>query len=162
MFVMNKSSVAKDLMSSDVAWVDADMSILDVARFLDENRIHGAPVVGADGTLCGVVSTTDIVRALTEEAMSVTHQTWFGTLDNDDSGFALDLDEVESTNRTIPVTEIMSHELVTVAETTPVRNVARVMLDEGVQRVIVIDTDDKVTGIIAVSDLLRLVAGTNA
>jgi CBS domain-containing protein len=52
-----------ELMHRDPVVVAADAPLSEAARLLDEHRVHGLPVVDAEGALVGVVSQTDLVRA---------------------------------------------------------------------------------------------------
>jgi len=52
-----------ELMHAGPIVVRADASLAEAARLLDDNRIHGLPVVDGLGALVGVLSQTDLVRA---------------------------------------------------------------------------------------------------
>ena len=52
----------KDIMTCNVLTARADWSLDQLAEFLVENYISGAPVISEDEELSGVVSLTDIVR----------------------------------------------------------------------------------------------------
>ena len=54
---------AKEVMNPDVITVRDDMTVQEVAAFLTENQISGAPVEDGEGRLVGVVSYADIARA---------------------------------------------------------------------------------------------------
>lgn len=58
---------ASDLMNPAVLTVRDDLTVRDLANFLVENEISGAPVEDGSGKLVGVVSVTDIVTALVKE-----------------------------------------------------------------------------------------------
>ncbi len=51
-----------DIMQREVLTVEADWPLDQLARFLTDNQISGAPVIAENGSLLGVVSLTDIVR----------------------------------------------------------------------------------------------------
>ena len=51
-----------EVMNPRVRTVSEDMPVRDLAEFLVENEISGAPVVDDDGRPVGVVSATDIAR----------------------------------------------------------------------------------------------------
>lgn len=53
----------RDFMHGDVVTVGPDASVREVAQTLVREAIGGVPVVDADGTVVGVVSASDIVRA---------------------------------------------------------------------------------------------------
>lgn len=64
---MNRPVTVGDLMTPDPIVIGADASLADAARLLDEQRIHGLPVVNERGSLVGVVSQTDMLRARSTE-----------------------------------------------------------------------------------------------
>jgi len=52
---------ARDIMSKDVIVLTPDMDVQEAADLLVRYRIHGAPVVDANGMLVGMVSLVDLV-----------------------------------------------------------------------------------------------------
>ena len=64
---MRKLSAA-DVMNTRVLTVRPDMTARELAGFLVENQISGAPVLDAHGKLVGVVSLTDIAESDAERA----------------------------------------------------------------------------------------------
>ena len=56
----------KDLMNPDIMTVADEMTTDELARYLIEQEISGAPVVDSQGHLIGVVSMTDIGRKMAE------------------------------------------------------------------------------------------------
>ena len=63
---MSKTRNVKDLMSPDIMTVADEMTTDELARYLTEREISGAPVVDSQGHLVGVVSLTDIGRNMAE------------------------------------------------------------------------------------------------
>ena len=53
---------AKDIMTSNVITVRPETTILEAARLLLAKRISAAPVVDAEGRLCGIISEGDLLR----------------------------------------------------------------------------------------------------
>ncbi len=51
----------REVMTAEVITASVDTSLHEVARLLIDRRISGLPVVGAEGTLVGVVSETDFL-----------------------------------------------------------------------------------------------------
>ena len=68
-----KKQLAKDIMNPDILAVGMDWSIDQLADYLIENSISGAPVISHDGKLHGVVSLTDIVRYKSIPVTSADH-----------------------------------------------------------------------------------------
>jgi CBS domain-containing protein len=149
---------AADLMNPRVLTVRQDLTVHELANVLVENEISGAPVEDRSGKLVGVVSLTDIAAALAEdeEIEGESERGDFFLSEWEDDGMSreeieeLGLDEAELT-----VAEIMTPEVFTVREDTPVSEIAEAMIQNHVHRIIV-TREDRVVGIISTSDLLGL------
>lgn len=57
-----KATTAAQVMTRGVLTVDPDWSVSELATFLEDHAISGAPVVDTRGAVLGVVSVTDIAR----------------------------------------------------------------------------------------------------
>ena len=53
--------MAKDIMTKDIVTVKPTMTVKSLAMTLIKNQISGAPVVGSNGKIIGIVSEADIV-----------------------------------------------------------------------------------------------------
>jgi len=56
----------EQVMTKDVTTVDQGDTILDVATILSKNEFHALPVT-SDGSLVGIVTTTDLVKFLIDQ-----------------------------------------------------------------------------------------------
>jgi len=65
---------ARDIMTTDVVTLTPDMSVSEAADVLVRYRIHGAPVVDADGQMIGMVSLVDLVGRVGGEVRSIMTQ----------------------------------------------------------------------------------------
>lgn len=156
---------AADLMSPDVLTVPEDMTVRDLAAFLMEHEISGAPVVDSGGRLVGVVSVIDIadLAAGAEEdedgddevAPGSFFATGFGG--GAPEGLA-DLGPFEGEEGEMRVGEIMNPEVYSVPEDATVSQVASTLLNHHIHRLLVIE-EGRVLGIITTSDLLGLLVG---
>jgi len=150
---------AKDIMNQNVLSVGMDWSIDQLADFLVENSISGAPVISENGKLTGVVSLTDIVRyrsmPATEHRDDDTHEYYIHTSELNYSN-----EEIESfhldAESLISVRDIMTPRIFTVSEKTKIRDIADVMIRGNIHRVLV-TRDETLTGIITTMDLLRII-----
>ena len=56
--------LAKEIMTAPVLCLRHDMSAAEAAKFLADHGVSGAPVVDAEGKVCGVVSEKDFLRKM--------------------------------------------------------------------------------------------------
>lgn len=61
--VLDTSDTVRDLMTTDVTGVTPDMLLGDAVRLFARGAYHSLPVV-SEGRLVGILTTTDILRAL--------------------------------------------------------------------------------------------------
>lgn len=57
----------ESLMKTDLKTIPAKSTIADAADVLSEGDIHAVPVVGDDGELVGIVTSTDLIRFLRDQ-----------------------------------------------------------------------------------------------
>jgi CBS domain-containing protein len=120
-----------------------DEDAWDAARRLFEQGQTGAPVLGADGRLVGVLSQADVAVYLRESSRHA--QDFYAEPDRDPA----------PARPSAAVGQLMSRVLVQVPEDMLLDEVERHMLRRRVQRVLVV-RDGTVVGIITAIDLLRL------
>ncbi len=115
----------RDLMTTDPACCDPDTGLQDIARMMLDNDCGAIPVV-EQGKPVGIVSDRDIaVRAVAEGR-----------------------NPLEMT-----AAEIMSAPVETVTEDTSVDDLFDLMEDKQIRRVVVVDEDGGVCGIVAQADI---------
>jgi len=56
------------IMSDDVHFVERDQDIEDAAKLFHEHRIHGLPVINNRKNLVGIISPTDILKAIPDKS----------------------------------------------------------------------------------------------
>jgi CBS domain-containing protein len=119
-----------EAMTPDPISILETASLAEAAKILDARNITGLPVVDPEGTVVGVLSQTDLVRA---RANSHLVSSWPG----------------------LPVGQIMTRPALTIACTATLEEAARVMEERRVHRLVVTDEAATPIGIISTSDLLR-------
>jgi CBS domain-containing protein len=154
---MTMTGIARDIMNPQVITVTETMDLREVAKILVEERISGAPVVDEMGTLVGVISQSDLVEYDLAVEHELTVEASFYRRPFDDAlqpqrGFRFEDLPADT------VKDVMTPYLITVAEDTPIRDVAARMASGGVHRLIVVDTDQQIRGIVSSLDVLRWIA----
>lgn len=141
---------AADLMSREVLTIPAEMSLRGAGQLLMRARVSGAPVVDEQGTVIGVLSTTDFLK------MPRAHRTRESCVCSEWQ--VLDFCAVPEDT----VTRYMTPDPVTVPATMPLTELARTMLDAHIHRVVVIDLARRPVGIVSSTDILAAVAHCSA
>lgn len=123
-------------MSHPVITIPPDMPIIDALNLMKREHIRRTPVV-KNGKLVGIVSDKDLLNASPSPATS------------------LSIWEINYYLSKITVEEIMTREVITVTEDTPIEQAARIMADNKIGGLPVM-RDGKVVGIITETDLFKL------
>jgi len=145
---------ASDVMTRDVVTVSADAPIQAVARTLLAHGISAAPVVDADGVPIGMISEGDLVAR--DETARMERRDWWLRLIAEDLPREADfLSQIGRSPRT--ARDAMAAPVVTVAEHTPLTEVAQLLSKHRIKRVPVMQAG-KMVGIVSRADLLRAMA----
>jgi CBS domain-containing protein len=116
---------------TDVYSISDDTTVHDAARYLRDRQVRSVGVVDARGTLVGVVSQSDVS------------------------------DKVAAENKCpawMRVTEIMSTGLVTVTPDQALNDCLRLMEQNGIYHLLVVDDAGAYRGMLSVTDLLTVIA----
>jgi len=142
---------AKDIMTGKVIALRPDMKIIEAAKILLDNHINGAPVVGDDLELLGILCQSDLVAQ--QKAVSV--PSLFSILDGFiPLGSIKDMDREMEKISAATVGAAMTPDPIYVTLSASVEDIAGVMVDKGFHTVPVVD-DGKVIGVIGKEDILR-------
>lgn len=146
---------AGDVMNPNVLMVPEDMTVEELASFLVEHEISGAPVVDPAGRLVGVVSVTDLALSVARGTDDRSSPDFFVR----EWGGSLSLDEIEEMRfgeeTEIRVRDIMTPSVYSVDEQTPIPEVAETLVNSHIHRLLV-TRGERVVGIVTTSDLLGL------
>lgn len=146
---------AADIMVEARVTIMPDSSLRDALDLMIEHRVSGLPVVNAMERCIGIISASDILSAEQEH-----------TADEDESlGAYFDADTHSwETIKVAPnderltdiaVLEVMSRDLVSVDDDAPLDSIARTMVENEVHRVVVLDSNQSLQGIITAFDFVR-------
>lgn len=155
-----KELVASDVMRTPVLAVRPDITVRELAAFLTENQISGAPVMDGNGRLQGMVSLSDIAQgggdegglALDESDPGASVRGWEDAATSDEMR-GLHVEGAEALVR-----DIMTPAAFVVPDDTPVSRLARTMVAGRIHRLLVV-RDQSVVGIVTSLDLLTLLSG---
>lgn len=142
---------AADIMTFGAATVRPDTAILTAARLMLQHGISGLPVVDDGERLVGVVTERDLLRRA-ETGTEQERPRWLSFL-MDPAARAENY--VHSHGR--KVSDVMTHEVESVAPETPLAEVVARMEARGFRRLPVV-RDGKVVGIVSRTNFLRVLA----
>jgi CBS domain-containing protein len=144
---------AMDVMTSEVITVDEDASVQAVAKLLAERGISAVPVVDRGNRVIGMVSEGDLLHRA--ETGTERRRSWW--LDMMASTNKLAGDYVKS--HSVKVTDVMTRDVISVTETTPVADIAVLLETNRIKRVPVV-RDGKLVGIVSRANLVRALGMT--
>jgi acetoin utilization protein AcuB len=125
-----------DRMSQPVISIPPDLPIVDALNLMKRERIRRTPIL-KDDQLIGIVSDKDLLNASPSPATSLS--VW----------------EVNYLLSKITVREVMTKNVLTVTEDTPIEEAARIMADNKIGGLPVL-REDQVVGIITETDLFKV------
>jgi CBS domain-containing protein len=138
---------AKDVMTHCLVSITPDAPIRDAIARMISHQVSGMPVIGADGTLVGMVTEGDFLRR-TEMHTEAPRRRWLELL----LGPGSDASEyVRSHGHT--VRDVMSPNPVAVGPDSPLGEVVDLMEEHAIKRIPVLE-DGRVVGIVSRADLM--------
>jgi len=148
---------ARDLMSQSVLCISQETSVRAAAHQLAQANVTGAPVLDQRGRCVGVFSQTDIVRFLDGVQAQL-----LGQPGSEQDYFAdwqvFDLDALPGES----VSGCMTRQVVTALPDATVGDLSRMMHDARIHRIVIVDDNDHVVGIVSSMDILAAVAAESA
>lgn len=124
-------------MSKHPFTVTEDTPIAQALKFMRDNKVRRLPVLNKKGELVGIVSERDLLYASPSPVTS------------------LSIYEIHYLLAQIKVGEIMTRDVITVSEYTPLEEAARIMADNKIGSLPVV-RNGKLVGIITESDLFKI------
>jgi acetoin utilization protein AcuB len=129
--------LVKNRMSHPVITVEPDMPIMEALNLMKTKKIRRLPVVDGKGNMIGIVSNEDLLDAGPSDATSLS--VW----------------EINYLVGKITVKKVMTKDVLTVNEDTPIEEAARIMVDNKVGGLPVM-SGNKLVGVITESDLFKI------
>lgn len=141
---------AKDIMTRPVITASSASTVADAVHLMLEKHISALPVIDADDTerLVGIVSEGDLMRRVRKPGSS--RRSWWLEAFGSDAGAIEEFLKLRSDH----VSDVMTRNVISVEEDTPVADIARLLEKHRIKRVPVV-YDGKVTGIVSRANLLH-------
>lgn len=129
--------LVKERMSHQVITIHPDLPMQDALNLMRKEKIRRLPVVNKQGRLIGIVSENDLLHASPSDATSLS--VW----------------ELNYLLHKTTVAQIMTKNVISISEDTPIEEAARIMADNKIGGLTVV-REDKVVGIITETDLFKI------
>ncbi len=139
---------AEDVMTRNVISIDPDATVLQAARIMLQHRISGLPVVSKDGKLVGIISEGDFLRRR-ETKTEHRRSRWLEFLMGP-GRVAVEYSHSHGSK----VSEVMTTEVETVNDVTPLEDIVELMERRRIKRVPVM-CGSEVVGIVTRSNLMH-------
>ncbi len=148
----NEELTARDIMSIKVITVEPNTSIEELSEILIKNKISGVPVINENQEIVGIVTEADIIVKDT----NLHFPRYFKLLDG--------IIYLESLNKfrenlkkhlATKVEDIMTKKVKTITQDVPVSKIAEIMLKNKINRLPVVDKENKVIGIVTRADIVK-------
>ncbi|MEA3334305.1 MAG: CBS and ACT domain-containing protein [Chloroflexota bacterium] len=127
----------RDRMNANPVTVTRDLPFQEALQLMRENKVRRLPVVDKKGRLVGIVSERDLLYASPSPASSLS--VW----------------ELQYLLSKIDVGELMTKNVVSVSPNTPIEDAARLMVDNRIGGLPVIDDSRQVVGVITETDIFK-------
>ncbi len=148
---------AGDLMTRAVISVGSETPLLDVYRLFVTEQIHAAPVIDEEERLIGVVSSSDLLRAIDEERDTalVASDYLRELLEFSGPDWGEGLTDFQDRLAQRTVADVMTTGAITVQTDTPISAAARILRENGIHRAWV-EEKGRLCGVLSTFDLLPL------
>lgn len=131
---------ARDIMTPRPATVAASAPLTQVAETMTRRRLKRLPVVGEGGALAGTLSRVDLLRTVSGLSGSEEAEPGLAGLSGD-----------------MPLSRVMRRDVPAVHPETPLSEVMQAVVSTRLNRVLVVDSEQRVVGIITDAELLERV-----
>jgi acetoin utilization protein AcuB len=128
----SKDLLASDVMSSPVLTLFENSTLKEALEFVKLKRFRHVPVVNGENKLSGILSDRDFFK------------------------FQYETEERDKLSQT-KITELIKSRVLTASPDTKISEIARIMFDERIGAMPVLDSEENIVGMITRSDILRTI-----
>jgi CBS domain-containing protein len=152
--------VAADAMQRDVVTVAPDNTLREALSLMTENHVTGLPVMDDSSRCVGLITSSDILSYEQDNDGGSNEDRTADIYDPESQQWeavpisAFGLEKFGD----VPVSDVMTRDLIWVKRDTPLKDVARRMINEQVHRVLVMDASSRLYGILSAYDFVRVAA----
>lgn len=150
---MPRNTPVSQVMTTEVLTFHPEENIGDAMSTMVERGIDGAPVIGADRNVIGMLTTGDLIVQETNVHLPTVISLFGASIELPSSRKHFEEDLRKSLGLT--VREVMEEEVATISPDDTIEQAAFVMYDRQVSRLPVVDADGGLVGIVARVDILR-------
>lgn len=143
---------ARDVMTTRIISVGTRCTVGEVADVLSVHGVSAVPVVEEDGRLVGIVSEGDLVRRA-EIGTTARPRSWWINLFRNGAALAAEYTRGHSTR----IADVMTRDVDTVAEDTPLAEIAGLLEEKRIKRIPVMRSG-RIVGIVSRANLVRALA----
>ena len=151
---LSRAVTAAEIMTTDVVTVKPDTPVAEVAAAMGKRGVSGVPVVDAGQKVVGVISEKDFLTRMgvqdAKNFMSLVANCLMTK-----GCMALPI-------KVALAQDIMSAPAVTVAPDTPVKDIAALLTQQGINRVAVTDPAGRLLGLVSRGDIVKATMGRGA
>jgi CBS domain-containing protein len=149
-----EAQTVTDAMSREVFAAKTGTSLDALARLFSSRYVSGVPVIDDEGKPIGVVSHTDLVDPDRRRGPALGDARCFRI-----AGGACEAIDCGPVARPGVVADVMMAFVVAVPEPTPLREAVKLMVTDNIHRVLVVDDERRVVGILTSMDVMRALLG---
>ncbi|MFE7967062.1 CBS domain-containing protein [Streptomyces cellulosae] len=146
-----KATEVGAVMTRNVVTAAYGTPLRDVVRALGEHRVGGLPVTDEEDRVIGVVSTSDLTRSRPHRTPEGASGPWWARL----------ISRMPGLRRARTAGDVMTAPAVTVGARATVTEASWLTTGHGVERLPVVDDEERLVGIVTRGDLLRPVLRTD-
>ena len=151
--VVTEPHVVRDVMRTDIHTVLPDSPIDEVIKVIDSNDIQRVAVVDAEGHFNGIISDKDVLAAFGEHRGLVWDYV-ISRLSFTEAGRRRK--ELLERARARTASEVMTTDVISVQDDTPIDEAVRLMIQHSLKRLPVLDNQRLFKGIVSRDSLLRI------
>lgn len=141
-----QSIVAEDIMTKPVVFVNPDTDLIETARRMDKAGISGVPVIDSQRVVVGVISEKDFLLEMENDTFSL-----MGVVAKCLSGEGCLAVPIRKKN----AGDIMTAPAITVGLNSNISQLSRILKDNHINRIPVVNDEGKILGIVSRGDLVH-------